>query len=427
MTVGKDCPMDSGDALQPAQTDESPQTTGPVREGQPDLRSHALKTALIAFAIFRLVTAVWATFIILRFPLSESRLAQAAEFLSDYDQHVAAYSKPVQALIGPWYRWDAVNYVRMSQYGYQASDFSAVWPPLYPLLIAGVDLIVGQPLVSSLIVSSLALLAALYLYYLYVAEIYPSMTVWAVIFWLAWPSGFFLVAGYTESVWVVCALGALLLARRGRWFGAGVCAALATLTRSPGIVLGVPLAYAFWEQHRGQPWKAWLKAGWLALIPLVYGAYALYVYRVTGSNVWEPYSGYWHTRYAWPWEGIIGNITVFFDTLAVQGSNPRLFALILDVVTYLMMLELMVVATRRRFPRLDIVHGWAFMLFYVTIVYVPGPHLVATSRYLLTIFPGFAVLPMIVRKPHTRILTAALFGLIQLAALGFHVWHFWVA
>ena len=158
--------MASGNAVQPEQKDVSSDIVDSEREDRHELRIRALKTALIAFVIFRLVTAAWATFIILRYPLSEERLAGAAPYLSGYDQHIAAYSKPVQALIGPWFRWDTVNYVRMIQYGYQPDDLSTSWPPLYPLLAAGVNLIVNQPLVSSIIVSNLALIAALYLFYL---------------------------------------------------------------------------------------------------------------------------------------------------------------------------------------------------------------------------------------------------------------------
>ena len=417
--------MNSDDAVQPEPTDVSPGSEGDNRR---DLRIRALKMALISFVIFRIVTMAWATFIILRYPLSEERLAGAAQYLTDYDKYVEAYSEPVQALISPWYRWDTVNYVLMSQHGYRPDDLSTSWPPIYPLLIAGVDLIVNQPLVSSIIVSNLALIAALYLFYLYASEFYPSMAKWAVIYWLVWPAGFFLVAGYTESVWMVCALGSLMFARRGKWTWASVCAALATLTRTPGVFIAIPLAYGFWEQHKGKPWKDWLRAGWLALIPLAYGAYTFYVYRITQTGFWQPYSGYWTTRVVLPWVGIIGNIKLFYGLYVSEGRSPLMYALVLDLVTYFIMLEAMIAATRRsRFPRMDIIFGWVYMLLFVTIVWDPGPRLESVSRYLLEIFPAFVTLPMLIRKRRMRILIAVLFGLVQLVSLGFFAWHFWVA
>lgn len=219
-----------------------------------------------------------------------------------------------------------------------------------------------------------------------------------------------------------------MLARRGKWAWASACAALATLTRSPGVMIAIPLAYGFWEQHKGKSWKDWLKGGWLALIPLAYGAYTFYVYRITQSGFWQPYSGYWSTRIAWPWVGIIGNIRLFFRMFAAEGRNPRLFALILDLVTYFIILEAMIVATRRRrFSWMEILYGWIYMLIYITIIYEPGPRLESVSRYLLIIFPGFVTLPMLIRKRHMKILVAVFLGLVQLVALGFFVWHFWVA
>jgi Gpi18-like mannosyltransferase len=293
------------------------------------------------------------------------------------------------------------------------------------LLVAGANVLVGDPLISILLVSNLLVIAALYLLYCYTEALGTAPAGWVLALWVAWPTAFYLVAGYTESLWITCALGALLLARRGRWFGASFCAGLAALTRMPGVMLVLPLAYSFWEQNRGQHWRRWISGLWLGLIPLAYGAYALYVHDVIGGGwPWEVIRREWGFRAAWPWEGVIGNVQALFEL--VPHRYPFPFSLALDTLAFLLFCGLLVVATRR-LPRADAIYGWALLILYAITVYDrPIPIMSSTSRYVLTLFPGFVALTMIVRRPWFRIVVIVVFGLVQLVALALFVQRIWV-
>jgi hypothetical protein len=65
---------------------------------------------------------------------------------------------------------------------------------------------------------------------------------------LVWPASFFLAQVYTEGLFLGLSFGALALARRERWLWAGLLAALATWTRSTGILLLLPLGWMWLAQ-----------------------------------------------------------------------------------------------------------------------------------------------------------------------------------
>lgn len=69
---------------------------------------------------------------------------------------------------------------------------------------------------------------------------------------LVWPASFFMAEVYTEGMFLGLSFGALALARRERWLMAGALAALATFTRSTGVILLAPLGWM------------WLAAGGLS-------------------------------------------------------------------------------------------------------------------------------------------------------------------
>jgi Gpi18-like mannosyltransferase len=55
-------------------------------------------------------------------------------------------------LAGPAYRWDALGYTTIAQHGYTTAR-STVLFPLYPLLIRGLSVVVGSPVLAGLLIS----------------------------------------------------------------------------------------------------------------------------------------------------------------------------------------------------------------------------------------------------------------------------------
>jgi hypothetical protein len=374
------------------------------------------------FVAFRLLTAAWATAVVL---IAPPNISPSDPELPNYQELVLERGPVGRALLGAWYRWDTAHYITLAMHGYAPDDGTTSWPPLMSLLTAALTVLLKDPLISILVISNAALIAALALLYVYVADHDESLAVWTLALWLAWPMGFYLFAGYAESLFAACVLGALLAARRGRWLVAGLCGALAALTRTPGVLIGLPLAVAFWEEHRGLVLRKWWRAAFIGLIPAAYGAYAVYVARwVGGGWPWEVVARRWHFRSAWPWEGLIGNAQALFGLVPTDYPFP--FSLALDTGAVLLFAGLMVVATRR-LSRMDAVYGWSLLALYLTTVYDrPMPIMSSTSRYVLTLFPGFVALASLARKPWQRVALTSGLLVLQLIALALFVERVWV-
>ncbi|MBM2812255.1 MAG: hypothetical protein HW416_3014, partial [Chloroflexi bacterium] len=132
----------------------------------------------------------------------------------------------------------------------------------------------------------------------------PDLLVVALL--LAYPSSFFLNAVYTESMVLASTAIALLAARRRKLWVAGLAAAVATLTRGPGILLLLPIGIIWLDGMRTRP------RPWLAAIPLTLPIAALGLLMVIiGNTTGDPLAFVhdlpsWNRSSALPWETLAG-------------------------------------------------------------------------------------------------------------------------
>jgi hypothetical protein len=202
--------------------------------------------------------------------------------------------------------WDAAWYMGIAQGGYQipvTGTSNLAFPPLLPLLVRvlgdglhALGLDAGDPrygawALAGVLISNLAFLAALILLGQLVRMDHPAevadRTMWLV---AAFPLGVFWSAFYTESLFLLLAVGSVLAARRGVWPLAGALGGLAVLTKWLGVVLLAVLLVEWWTTRAARrvpsgatgeaarPARpAWPALGWIALIPLALAGYLLYL------------------------------------------------------------------------------------------------------------------------------------------------------
>lgn len=151
-------------------------------------------------------------------------------------------------------RWDTGFYVSIVEEGYvlEGADLPSVaFFPLLPLLMAAVRLVVGDAVVAGLLVVNASLLGAAILFYRLVAdELGASTATRATWYLLIFPASLFGSALYTESVFLLAAVGALLAARRNRWGWAAVAGFASALARLHGVIVAVVLAVEWWDRRR---------------------------------------------------------------------------------------------------------------------------------------------------------------------------------
>src|SRR5688500_17283128 len=207
-----------------------------------------------------------------------------------------------------WETGDALWYLRIASGGYATDDGSGAFFPLYPMLVRVVgELTGGRWLLAAFVVSNVALVAALVLLHRLTAlEWSEEVARRAVVLLCVFPTGFFLLAPYTESLFLALALGCLYAARTRRWALAALLGFLAALTRSPGFLLALPLLVEAGLQWRvSRSWRQ-LVAGAGAAAATVAGLLAYLGYWQVYESDWRrpidlQRSG-WQKESAWPWE-----------------------------------------------------------------------------------------------------------------------------
>lgn len=187
----------------------------------------------------------------------------------------------------PWYSWDVRYYVEIVRHGYQSGAPTTNFHPLYPWISALLATVIREPLLSLLLVSSIAgILLVINFYRLARLDCNEQQAWHATALLLCWPASIALFLPYTEALFLLLSVYCLFAARHQRFWLAGLAGALATLTRQQGLFLALPLAWEIWEAS-DRRWSTALRRSLpLFLIP---AAYALWVvYRAVAINDVHP-------------------------------------------------------------------------------------------------------------------------------------------
>jgi len=297
-----------------------------------------------------------------------------------------------------WDKQDSLWFLQIAAHGYSAANDSAAFYPGYPLLIRLVGyLCLGHLLLAAYLVSNGALLAALVIFYRLTEREYDLATARRAVLYLAiFPTAFFLFDTYSEALFLLFVVAALALARRGRWWWAGLAGVGATLTRSAGVVLVAALAVEALQQtvtdrrgagagsgRRRAAARAAVRLG-ASVLPLAgIGGYLLFWQlryhdwdqpvrlenSVWGRVFWTP----WHTL----WRGLV---------MAWQyGPDGGAGWWTLDFVLVTAGLALAVWVAVRARP-VYAVYCWGSILLFLCTAWPERP-LMSDPRFLVVIFP----------------------------------------
>ncbi|MGI9252335.1 MAG: mannosyltransferase family protein, partial [Thermomicrobiales bacterium] len=210
-------------------------------------------------------------------------------------------------IVEPFRQWDGLWYKLIAETGYiggTQSAKAAFWP-LYPWLMRSLSQITGIQLeTAGYIISNVAFAAALVILWRLLRLDFDDETSGRALWALAlFPTAFFFQAVYTESLFLVLAAGALLAARMGRWWVAGAVGALSALTRSYGVLLGLPFLFLLWDEF-GSDVKRW----WPSVVPATLPAlgpaiFGWHLHRVQGNALaFVDVQAQWNRYSAMPWQ-----------------------------------------------------------------------------------------------------------------------------
>lgn len=249
-----------------------------------------------------------------------------------------------------WVRWDAVHFVDISTFGYfsdQTHPEAAAFFPLLPLLIdvvsaIGIDARLGAMLIS--FVSSIV--AGSYLYRLAESDVGEGAGRRALLYLFLFPTGVFLVAGYTEALFLAGAVAAFYYAKAGRWYFVGIPAAVAMGARLAGLFLLFGLAVEFIRQRdfdRDRIAGASLSMA-IGLLPFL--LYGVFLSRATGNFLEFQDAQFrgWGRRVVGPHE----SFTATWNTWWQDHPTNWLFAWRVEILAAVVGLVFTVWAFRRR-------------------------------------------------------------------------------
>jgi mannosyltransferase PIG-V len=322
-------------------------------------------------------------------------------------------------VIDVWARWDSDWYLRIAEDGYSASPSSTpAFFPLYPGLVGLVGrVLLGHYVLAGVLVSLAACAVAFVLLYrLAIAHLGPEGAHRAVVYLALFPTALFLQAVYSESVYLVLALAAFLLAERRRYLGAGAAAGLAVLTRPAGVALLPALALLAWRADNRRRALARLAisvpiaATYPVLLALWIGE--PFAFLRAQEGIWQR-----HLSRAGPLGGLWDGISILF-----ADRPDRSVALDLQQLAFTVLFLGLAVLAWRRF-------GAPYGVFALGSLAIPLAFpaerwpLLSMSRFGLVVFPLVLALAALGSRP--RLNTAIVGASSVLLGVGVVQWALW--
>lgn len=324
-------------------------------------------------------------------------------------RRILGYSEGVGEYLSFWLCTDSRHYMDIARDWYLSEGewdrlVQLVFLPGYPVIVRIFAQLIGSCLAAGLIISALCFAGSgVMLYKLLALDMERAAALRAVKFFALSPAAFFFVSPMSESLFVLCTLSCLYLIRRGKVLSGSALGAYAAFTRSPGLILIVPIFFEL--VHRRARAREYLA---LIIVSLGFAAYCLINYTVAGDafKFMEYQSVHWHQSLGW-----------FFNTAAYQtenalsslGKSPAMFwgLWLPNILAQGISLAVMTVAARKMRPSYA-----AYFIAYFAVT-IGATWLLSAPRYLAAAMPIPAALAALSEHKRTErtilILSAAAF------------------
>jgi hypothetical protein len=233
------------------------------------------------------------------------------------------------------------------------------------------------------------------------------------------PAAFFLLAPFSESLFLALSVGCFLAVRRRRWWLAALSGALVGLCRVQGMLLVVPLAVEAISDARSRRARGErpLRIGHLAALTpaLTSGLYIGWAWQTLGTTPLAAMNQQWGQHFAAPWTAIADSVRTVID--GTHAEEP------LNLITALLAIAALPLMVRRV--------PWSYVA-YAAVMIVPlcfreaffSP-LESTARYAAVDFPLFVILAVAGRRMWVDRTVLAIFPVVMTFSLvQFSLYHF---
>ena len=212
-----------------------------------------------------------------------------------------------------WRRWDAHHFLTIAEYGYtgpESDAHAAAFFPAFPLAVRPLLWLGLSPVIAGLFVSAVAsIVAGAYLFRLAEEELGAGAGRRALLYLTLFPTAVFLIAPYSEGLFLAGAIPAFYYARRGRWHLVALPAAVAMGARAAGIFLLIGLLFEFLRQREFTFERVGNAVFALTVGALPLLAYGAFLSRAMGN----PFMFLVHQREGWG-RTFVGPVASFLNT-----------------------------------------------------------------------------------------------------------------
>ena len=344
----------------------------------------------------------------------------------------------ITALLTSWNHWDAANFTRIAQNGYQ-TIYDTAFFPLFPLLIKCIAFLFGNNgyIAIGMILSNLALLGALFALYQIATDMLGEQIGRRTLLYLCiFPTAFFLFAAYNESLFLFLTASSFLAMRRQKWWLAAILGFFAALTRAAGLLLVIPFLYELWISRESiitsnqntfhKILSTISRALPLLIIPMGTLIYCFYCWKLFQNPLaFAAVQSHWDRHTTWPWVGIFSALR---ELLLIQpfGSFFEVH-LLLDLAATISLIALAILGWRKLRMSYNI---WiVLLLFFMLITPATAQHdvLVSNQRFVLEMFPAFITLAMLgVKYPRLHLGLLITFPFLQATLAMLFVLNRWM-
>lgn len=323
-----------------------------------------------------------------------------------------------------WANFDGVHYLLIAKGGY--TQYKEAFFPLFPFLVRFLaNFVRGRSyLFFGLLVSHLAFGGALVLFYkLLRLDLKTKLAKRTLFYLLIFPTSFYFVSVYTESLFLFLLLASFYAARKRTWLWAGFFGGLASATRFVGIFLLPALLVEWWQSRKNNESKL---TDFLSLFLVAVGllVYMFFLQKRTG----DPF-------YFIHLQGILETGRTGGKIILLYQVFWRYFKMLLttkfDVLYFSVWLEFLVSLL---FLGLSIWSYFHLRLSYFVFMILAflTPTLTGTfssmPRYVLVLFPGFMALAILTEKHQWLKKVYPVFAIILgIISLMLFVRGYWVA
>jgi len=329
---------------------------------------------------------------------------------------------PYNLILTTWIHWDSKWYLKIAEDWYPAGSYGGgtspvVFFPLYPLLIKIFSFLFwGNFKLSGLFISNICLILSAYVLYKLVLMHWDSEKLArdVVVFLFLFPVSFFFSSILSESLFLLLTLLTFYFSKKTNWFYASLSGLFASLTRSTGWLLFIPIFFEYFKSKKFNFKKIDLKLGYLLLIPLGTLLYFSYLYFLTGDFlVWFKVE-----KMGWGIHFSFEHFLNFFKNGLFSGTLYPAFN-----VWFTFLALMIVILAYKEFARCGLMSYFIFSLIFIVlpIFFVPDPMISRSlPRYSVVVFPLFIYFALLGKN--SQLIDDALklfFAILQFFLMGF--------